>query len=281
MGQESQTGAWGTLSSLKDEPDQQPSTLPPFRVGKVLSDTFKTFFGNFFRFWAVSLLVMVPMIAGFWAMGAFMAPSPDAPVPTATTGFFIGFFGTMAWAFVSMAVMMAAVTYGAIEHQAGRKATLLDMLKVAVRSLFPVVVALVLSGILYVIGWLLFVVPGIIVGMMLCVTVPAIVAEGLGPLKGMHRSRDLTTGFKWPILGCFLVMMVVVQLVNFVLMIPMMFAGTTAFDPSLTGWITSAATFLVVGSMYAFMGSGVAAIYTNLRAAKEGVSVDDIAAVFE
>jgi len=281
MGQDSQTGAWGTLSSLKDEPNEQPRTLPPFRVGKVLSDTFQTFFGNFFRFWAVSLLLIVPTVLGFWALGAFMIPDPDAPAPAATTGFFISFFGTLAWAFVSIAVMMAAVTYGAIEYQTGRKAPLSDMLKMALRSLFPVVVAMVLSGILYMIGWLLFIVPGIIVAMMLCVTIPAIVAEGLGPFKGLHRSRELTTGFKWPIFGCLLVMLVVVQVANFALMIPMMFTGTTALDPSVTGWIIKAATFILMGSMYAFMGSGVAAIYTNLRTAKEGVSADDIAAVFE
>ncbi|WP_286829052.1 MULTISPECIES: hypothetical protein [Kordiimonas] len=281
MGQDSQAGAWGALSSLKEEPVTQPVSLPSFRVGKVLSDTFAIFFANFFRFWAVALVVMAPTAIGFWAMGVFMGPAPDAPMPADPIGFFISFFGTLAWVLASIAVMMAAVIYGAIEYQTGRKAPLVDMLKVGVRSGVPVVVAMVLSVILYMIGWMLFIVPGIIVAMMLCVTVPAIVAEKLGPLKAIRRSRELTSGFKWPILGCFLVMAVVAQVVNLALMMPMILGSTVNVTPGTVGFVYSAVTTTLMGSVYVFFGSGVASIYTNLRAAKEGTSADDIAKVFE
>ncbi len=283
MGQDSQTGAWGTLSSLKDEPAQQPSSLPSFRVGQVLSDTFATFSGNFIRFWAVSLLIFVPIIFGSGLVWALIAISGVDPASAAdeVTGVWVAFIFMIGGTFLATFIMMSAICYGAVEFQAGRKAQFMDMLKAAVRALVPVVIAAVLTGILYFIGLILLIVPGLIVLLMLSVATPAIVFERLGPLKGLRRSRELTSGYKWQILGCFILMVLVTTVVNILVMIPLSFI-TVAIPGEAAAQIVSGIVSLILsGAYYGFMGSGVAAIYTNLRAAKEGASADDIAAVFE
>lgn len=283
MGQDDQTSAWGALSSVKDEPDTVPAALPPFRVGKVLSDTFSTFFANFLRFWALSLTAFAPMLVVMVLVGVMAAAvgRDAAPAPDAAFGSVGVFIVMMALMFVAVFHMMAAISYGAVEYQAGRKATFSAMFKAGLRALVPVLIAGILTGILYMIGAILLIVPGIIVLLMLSVATPAIVFERLGPFEGLRRSRELTSGHKWSILGFFILMFLVMMVANILIMMPLSLVSLTMPGEVGIQLVSGLASLLLTGAYYGFMGSGVASVYTNLRAAKEGASADDIAKVFE
>ncbi|SDD36982.1 hypothetical protein [Kordiimonas lacus] len=248
-------------------------------VGTILSQSFATFFRNWLPFTVIALIVYLPLYAGLVAIIG-VDPSNIQIDPSNTVSFVTFVLGAAGLSMLSYAVMMATISYGAIEDQADRKASLGEMLTVGIKAFFPVVVAMVLTGILYMIGLVLLVIPGIIVLLMLSVTTPVIAAEGMGPIAAMRRSRELTDGYKWTILGAFIVISIIVGIAGAVISIPLSFLmvgsseGGTIFSVSM---IVSGALEAV---KYAILATCGASIYTGLRRAKEGVSSEEIAKVF-
>ncbi|WP_286829051.1 MULTISPECIES: hypothetical protein [Kordiimonas] len=257
---------------------------PEFRVGEVLSQTFSTYFGNFFKFLAVSFIGYVVIIGGVGLItgsGLMMSDRSGEISPFVAPGqFFLNFLLTM----VAAAVIQASVTFGAVEHQAGRSATVLGMIKAGVRSAIPVVLATVVMSVLVFIGSIFLLVPGIIIWLMLSVTVPAIVSEKLGMADGLKRSQELTTGFKWQVFAAFLVVLIAIWLFQILLATVMVGAGASMLGSnggsSILALVVTILSIAMGSLTYGLMGSTVAAVYTNLRAAKEGTSADEIAKVF-
>lgn len=54
---------------------------------------------------------------------------------------------------------------------------------------------------------LFFIIPGIIIGVRLSLTLPAVVCEGLGPISAMKRSFRLVKGHTWSVLGALLLVL--------------------------------------------------------------------------
>jgi hypothetical protein len=104
------------------------------------------------------------------------------------------------------------------------------------------------------------------------VFVPAIVAENAGPVACFGRSRRLTKGHRWGILG----ILVLVFLANVV-------AGIVVQLLAKIG-APAAATFVnvVVSLFFAALSSVLTAVgYYSLRAEKEGFGISDLARVFD
>lgn len=253
--------------------------LPEFRVGTVISKTFSTFGDNFFKFFILSLLMFVPVVVFGTFTSFFFIDAADATTLPDPNSFIATIFGIMAVMMISIALVLSAITYGSIEYQAGKPVAFFGMLARAVKTLVPVVIASVLIALLYMLGAIFLIVPGIIAVLMFSMTVPAIVAEGLGPIDAMRRSRELTHGYKWPILGAFFTVVIIIQIVEMILTFGIT-AATASLSAEQIGIIFGGLVFVMGGVYYGFIGSCVATIYTELRAAKEGTSADKIAEVF-
>lgn len=95
------------------------------------------------------------------------------------------------------AVSEAAITLGAISRVKG-EAVGSDILSGALNFYLPVFVALLLGSLVAVLGFLLFVLPGIIATALLFFAIPAIIEERLngagGGVKGLERSVTLGAG---------------------------------------------------------------------------------------
>jgi uncharacterized membrane protein len=61
--------------------------------------------------------------------------------------------------------------------------------------------ASILVGLVIVAGFILLIVPGIILMLMLMFTTFIVIDRGLGPLDAMKESNNITHGHKWPLLG--------------------------------------------------------------------------------
>lgn len=131
-------------------------------------------------------------------------------------------------------------------------------------AIFVMSICLVIATL---IGYLLFIVPGIIVQTILFVALPVCLVEKLGPIASLGRSRALTKGYRWKVFA-------------------------TAFLVALGGGIAMAVIGTVIGFIGALVGIGgllqitvgvamrtvfaaffavvVAVIYHDLRVAKEG-----------
>lgn len=71
----------------------------------------------------------------------------------------------------------------------------------------------VLVGIVVAIGFLLLVVPGIILSLVLLFATLIVIDRGLGPIEAMKESHRLTSGHKWSLLG-FVIVLAILNLIG-------------------------------------------------------------------
>ncbi|HYE26806.1 MAG TPA: glycerophosphoryl diester phosphodiesterase membrane domain-containing protein [Allosphingosinicella sp.] len=128
----------------------------------------------------------------------------------------IGPFAAIAIAIVSIvvAVLLGMITQGAlvratVAYSEGRKASFGESAMAGLSVVVPLFLVGLLSSLGIALGFLLLIVPGVILYVMWSVAAPALVEEKLGPVEALGRSRDLTRGARWKIFGLTLVMIVI------------------------------------------------------------------------
>ena len=155
----------------------------------------------------------------------------------------------------------------------GREVSLAESLQVGLGRFLPILGMAFLVSLLAGLAILAFIVPGLMLATMWFVAAPACVVEKLGPWASMRRSRELTKGHRWKIFG----LMIVLLLINGV-------AGST-ITAALTAMggspLAMIGSVLWGGAFGAFSAIAVVVTYHDLRAAKEGIDIDQIAAVFD
>ncbi|HXW46999.1 MAG TPA: hypothetical protein VEL03_19565 [Streptosporangiaceae bacterium] len=121
----------------------------------------------------------------------------------------------------------------------------------------------------------------VIIGVRLCLTMPAVVLERLGPWKAIQRSWRLSRGSSWRLFGIKLLTAVIIGIATAVVEIPFVVAGgTMAFSGGLMSALTSgsvvAVLLTVVGGLVAStlmqpMKTGVTVLlYLDIRMRREG-----------
>jgi hypothetical protein len=120
----------------------------------------------------------------------------------------------------------------------------------------------------------LLIIPGIILGTIWYVIIPVTVVERPGIFAAFGRSAELTRGNRWRVFGISLVVGVIVWVINMLAGLTSLVTAGNASAVLLVGWIVAAVN-LVIGSVV------VAVVYYYLRIAREGGSIEDIAAVFD
>ena len=105
------------------------------------------------------------------------------------------------------------------------------------------------------------------------VATPACVVEQLGPFRSMGRSRELTKGHRWKIFGLVLLVMIAAPTVSAIIESALAMSGSTL--------VVAAGTLIWTAAWEAFYAICVVVTYHDLRAAKEGVDIHQIASVFD
>jgi uncharacterized membrane protein len=104
---------------------------------------------------------------------------------------------------------------------------------------------------------------------------PAVVIERLG-FRGLGRSEKLTKNYRWPIVGA----LVLTWICALIIIVVALFVADFALSSGvLAVSILLYAAFTAVGT--GLLSILTALIYARLREIKEGVSVDQIAEVFD
>lgn len=233
-----------------------------FRVGSVMNKTFAILGRQFGKF---ALLALVPMIPIFLVtVGALMSSAPSP------SGIAFGAVLTGLLTFVLQTVAQATSLYGAFQEMRQQPFTIGDSLRVGFARVIPVIGVGIIVGLATGLGFLLLIVPGVIIGCMLYVAIPACVIEKLGVTASMSRSVALTKGYRWQIFGLFL-LVIVIALVGALILARIGGGG-------LIGEILGFA-WQVVSTAFGAVLSAV--IYHDLRMAKEGIDLDTLASVFD
>jgi len=264
-----------------------------FRIGAVFTRTWSVFWRNILTFTVVS---------GIAALPTLLLPRPGAGDLVANQQLI----------FLRLAVMLllnmlaqAFIFYCAFQDMRGRPINMGDSLKLSLARFFPLIglgliVVLVMIGLVVIVSLLLFavagsgataltVIPFVILLVILftlrfliwSMATPVCVVERAGPFRSLRRSRELTKGYRWKILGL-LALVIIPGLVVGVIVGAI--AGAVAALAPAGG--ASVAVSQGIGLIWNALWFGFVAVifavaYHDLRVAKEGVDIDQIAAVFE
>jgi hypothetical protein len=240
------------------------ATGAPFRVGVVLSKTFSVFGSRLGSFLLLALVPLLPVLAVILLP---LAGPQKAPAVASAPG--LGGLGGVLY-FVLGIVAQATTLYGAFQQMGGKPFSIAESLGVGLRRALPVLGVALLTGLFTGLAFILLVVPGIIVLCVLYVAVPICVIEKLGVTASIDRSAKLTKGYRWQIFG----LVALVGIISFIVQITLFLLGPgQLWDQILTfGWLVIATSF---GAVL------VAVVYHDLRVAKEGMDIDNIANVFD
>ena len=157
-------------------------------------------------------LVLLPLIVsviqiGLRLMTVFASGQPDLKAQP-STGLVIAGLVLTILQYVVQIVSQGATIHIAARLLAGDRFTWSNAIGVGFRRFFPLIGAAILVTLSIFVGFLLLIVPGIILSLVLVLAVPACIVERLGPIQSMKRSAFLTRSNRWRILAAFLVMIV-------------------------------------------------------------------------
>ena len=192
------------------------------------------------------------------------------PLTTSGTGILIGYgLVSVIVLIVGSLLSTAAVIWVSCQTLTGRPARFSDGVTRAFRVLPGTLAMTILMGLALLVAFLLLVVPGVMLMLRWIAAIPALVVERAGVLGSLGRSRDLTRGHRWAILGFLLVLGLVVFIVFAVVAIGGAFAATMLLPtsgPTVAQIITLASNAI----LSAVNGAAVAALYIELRRSGEG-----------
>ena len=130
----------------------------------------------------------------------------------------------------------------------------------AVQAALPTLTTVVLTTLACVfltfLGLIAFILPGIFILLMLYVAIPACILEDLSPIAALKRSRELTRGNRWRLLGLVLLNGLILIGVGVVVSLPLGLASTL---PGPAGGVFSIISSAVEG----FVGVFMAVLYTH------------------
>lgn len=248
--------------------------VPQFSIGNVLGTSFSVLLRNFVPFVIIAVVVSIPsiLIARFYAIDPLVMQEyvRQGQLPP---GFASSTLISTLVLFLTSSLISAALVYGTFQDLRGQRAGVGDAISRGLSALVPVALAALAFAILAAIGTLLFIIPGIIIMLALWVYVPAIVIEKKGVGGAFSRSRELTKGRRWAILGLFIVVGILFAIATWV-------AGFVfALIFGLGGGFWAGQLAQVLAGMFSAVMAAVG--YYYLRADKEGIAIDDIARVFD
>jgi hypothetical protein len=270
-----------------------------FSMGRVISRLFGVLSRNIVLFLLLSaLLVGLPTGVFGYIQLSVMTPlmggapgDPSALMSNLFSPLRIG-IGAAAWlaSVIGNAVLQGAVIHATVSDLSGRRPTFGECLGTGFRFFLPLVVITLIFGICFVFGLLVFIVPGVLLALAWCVAAPAEVMERTGIFGAFSRSAELTRNNRGAILGLAVALVfaewVLQSLISGVLGIGM--GASAAATPGLAGgafqsfFVFQTITSLTLATLFASVSqAGIASVYFELRQAKEGVGVEQLAAVFD
>jgi hypothetical protein len=243
-----------------------------FRIGRVLGRSFGVLGRHIIQFLLVTAIPIAPLayVVGVELVSIMGVKNPDAATMT-RLGFLL--IGSVAFWGLAMMVAQAVVLYGTFQDMRGKPAHFGEGVVKGLARFFPILGLAICTMVAVAFGFVLLIIPGIIFALMFYVALPACVVERLGPIASMKRSIALTKGHRWKIFG----ILILIGLLSGI--------GGAVIATVLT--IVGGAKAMLIGRflwqaiMGAFGAVVVAVIYHDLRAAREGIDVERMAAVFD
>ena len=273
---------------------------PKLPIGETFSATLRTFRGAPFKLIAL-LLIPLPFSLAAGALQVFATRTKEPSMIALTVAVFVVQYA------LSLIAQCGAI-YGASRMYRGDRFSFGEALGVGSKRFLPVLGALLLALLIYFVGAVVLSIPGsivaslptlvpalkgasyllviaglievvlvlipcIVLGLIIGVAIPACVIEQIGPLTCLRRSRALTEGNRWRILGAILLIAVFPLLVLYAVAGVFLVAKLTV-----VAFIVLVAGGLLLGGM---LTAFPAVLFLNLKGIKEGAAPGRMTEVFE
>ena len=166
-------------------------------------------------------------------------------------------------------VLTGAITRAVAAEVAGQDPSLEQSYRFGFHRLGSVLLVSILVGLATIAGFILFIIPGIWIGVRLAVSVEALVVEGRRGTQAMGRSWELVGGHWWHAFGALVVAGLLTGLVNAIITTP--FNNTSWFVQAIAAAIATVIT-LPYGVLVGVL------LYLDLRARKETLTLERLRA---
>jgi hypothetical protein len=250
-------------------------TLRPLSIGEILDAGIKVVV----RHWKVLGICVIGLVGPMNVIQVLLRASVDPNAfksgSTGTSGdigpALAGVGGSAILAGLAFLVAFTACFKAVADAWLGAAPQVQRSLRFGARRLLPVLLAwivwsigLVLALVALVIPWLYFIVAW-------CLTLPALLFEGVGPFKAMGRSRSLVKGRWWPTLGLLLVGYLLVLIVGGIfqgILVGVAGASSSSVVPAAIATVIGSTISNAVTTPY--LAAVLTILYFDMRVRKEG-----------
>lgn len=249
--------------------------LRPMSVGETLDRTFRLYRTHFVLFIGIAaipqlvILAIQTVVSGVQAAG-IMTGGGAKSIAFLITGSLLGLVAYFAATTASLSATVVAVS----EVHLDQPITIAEAYRRIRDKFFRVLGVFVGTMLGTALGFVLLIIPGIILGLKWVLAIPVAVVEDASFSVATSRSSDLTQGSKGRIFSVLLVISVLAYIVSIVLAIPI---GIAAFSSARTGvipfWVqgvNNAVTFVsnsLIGPLFTI---AISVLYYDERVRKEG-----------
>lgn len=249
-------------------------------IGKVIQGTFQVLGRNFVTFSVLGLVFYgVPMLAFSLVQRALGGAVPSFTLATVIWSIF-GVFVIV----VASAVLQGALIHATVQDMNGTRPTVGGSIATGLRAFLPLIGVSIGFSVIAGIGFLLLIVPGLMIACAWAVAVPALIADRTGVDGAFRRSADLTRGNRWRVFGLGAIAYVAALLIGLVFL---QISGINAFAPDPTRAQAAALSPLMLGLNLVtnvltsvISSTGIAVLYVELRRLRDGGGTQWLAEIF-
>jgi hypothetical protein len=256
------------MSEAIGKPGQ--AALPrPMGLGEILSTAFQLYRRHWRTLLAIAAVVVVPFTLLQYLLGDWVRTrgevTSNGVVETATWA--VGIAGLVAAlaGVVMFLVLTGAITRAVAAEVAGEDPSVEQSYRFGFHRLWSVLLVSVLVGLATIGGLILFIIPGIYIGVRLAVSIEALVVEGRRGTQAMGRSWELVGGHWWHAFGTLVVAGLLTGVVNALITAP--FGNTSWFVQAIAAAVATVVT-LPYGVLVGVL------LYLDLRARKENLNLE-------
>lgn len=248
-------------------------------IGSVATRTLGAIGRNWINFGALALV--------FSALPQFLFQWQLLQIRGGATGAWGLSFLAVLLVLVATFLLQGALTYGAVADLNGRRPSIAECLSNGLGAVVPLLGLSIVMGLALICGFLLLIVPGVLMALAWIVAVPSLVVERKGVFGSLSRSADLTRNHRGSIFLIGVVFWVLSVIVGVVVgvVVGLVFGlgvGALGFANTPALQIVQAVVAALANAAEAMVGAvGVAAIYYELRSIKEGIGPQALASVFD
>lgn len=264
--------------------------MEPFNFGRTLSRAFGLIRDSLASVGLFVLVIQLISLAFSFAIQQPMMANMRSSIESGATAPMSIFASPLYWLSLALMVFISAVSSagsidGLLKVSGGEQASLGDCFRAGVARFLPVLGLTILWWLGVGLGWVLLIIPGLILITMWSVALPALIGEELGVIESFGRSRELTRGSRLSILGVLIVSLIIMY-------VPMLFLGGAVVGGMMGGMMGGMASETGLGAMFMLISipygwfasmlisSLLVSVYTETTLIKGGGSTAQLSDVF-